>query len=434
MNSANMKKGIILNRLNQSRITGKRRIIPMRKSLSKKAKKVINESFQNMRQTSSLAELTKKGAQMMLQVAVEEEVTAYLKRDYYERNVYAQGSRSGSKPRTIKVGAGDIELRMPQVRNTEGPFHSMIMPPRTTQMDEVQDVIPLLYMHGLSTRRVKKAVGKLIGKKGLSHQNVLRITNRIVDEFTAWKKRDLSELDVKYLVLDGTRLAVRAGTKEKEAVLVAWGFLGDGRLELLSVLLGNQESYSAWKGFLEDMVKRGMTEPMLTIVDGCPGLIKAVEEIFSGSDIQRCTKHKTENILDKVLKADKDKVHESLRKIFYASTYEHAKEAVDMFKKAWGSKYPSATECLMTDIEACLTYYKYPYQHWKRIRTTNVIERSFKEVKRRTKGIRFNDEQRALAMVYWQLKELRWYGVSMTSATKAILIRIKTSKIQRIAA
>lgn len=104
------------------------------------------------------------------------------------------------------------------------------------------------------------------------------------------------------------------------------------------------------------------------------------------------------------------------------------------FKKAWGAKYPSATECLMTDIEACLTYYKYHYQHWKRIRTTNVVERSFKEVKRRTRGIRFNDKQRALALVYWQLKELRWNGVSMSEEAKAILTKICASRIQRIAA
>lgn len=406
----------------------------MKKSLTKKAKKVIEKGISELKQTSSLEGITKIGAQMMLQVAIEEEVTAYLKRDYYERNDSACGSRSGSKPRTIKVGNGDIGIEMPQVRNAGRAFHSGILPPRMTQMDEIQEAIPLLYMHGLSTRRVKKAVGKLIGKRGLSHQNVIRITNKIVDEFTAWKKRDLSDLNVMYLILDGTRLAVRAGTKDKEAVLVAWGFLEDGSLELLSVSLGNKESYSAWKGFLDDMIRRGLNEPMLTVVDGCPGLIKAVEEIFPKSDLQRCTKHKTENVLDKVLKADKEKVHESLRKIFYASTVEHAREAIGIFKKAWGAKYPSAAECLMTDIEACLTYYKYPYQHWKRIRTTNVIERSFKEVKRRTRGIRFNDEQRALAMVYWQLKELRWYGVSMTSATKAILAKIKMLKIERIAA
>jgi len=407
----------------------------MRESLSKKSKKVIEKELRGLKQRSSLAELTRIGARMMLEVAVEEELTAFLGRDYYERRDDQEGSRSGSKPRTIKIGSGDIEIGMPKVRDAGGPFHSEILPPRVTRMDEIQDVIPLLYMNGLSSRKVKKSVAKLLGKRGLSHQNVIRITEKIVEEFNLWKKRDLSELKVVYLILDGIRLGVRAGTQEKEAVLVAWGFLEDGSRELISVSLGNQESYSAWKGFLEDMIKRGLNEPMLTVIDGCPGLGKAVEELFPNSDIQRCTKHRTENVLDKVLKEDRDKVKDSLRKIFYAPTYEHAKEAIEMFKRDWGRKYPSAVECLQEDIELCLTYYKYPYRHWKRIRTTNAVERSFREVRQRTKGIgRFKDEERALTMVWWQMKELRWYGVDMTKEARAILAGIKVSKLERIAA
>jgi putative transposase len=386
-------------------------------------------------QLSSLAELTKMGARMMLEVAIEEELTAFLGRDYYERRNAQEGSRSGSKPRTIKIGCGDIEIEMPKVRDAGRPFHSELLPPGVTRMEEIQDIIPLLYMNGISTRKVKKSVEKLLGKRGLSHQNIIRITEKVVEEFRQWKRRDLTELKVAYLILDGTRLAVRAGTREKEAVLVAWGFLEDGSLEPLSISLGNQESYNAWKWFLEDMVKRGLQEPILVVIDGCPGLIKAVKEVFPVSDIQRCTKHKTENVLDKVLKEDREKVKDSLRRIFYAPTYDHAKEAVELFKGKWGRKYSSAVEILTEDIELCLTYYKYPYRHWKRIRTTNVVERSFREVKRRTKGVgRFQDEQRALAMVYWQLKELRWYGVNMTKEARAILAAIKVSKLERIAA
>jgi transposase-like protein len=206
-------------------------------------------------------------------------------------------------------------------------------------------------MNGISARKVKKAVGKLIGKKGLSHQNVMRISERVVEEFNAWKKRDLSKLRPVYLILDGIRLGVRAGTVEKETVLVAWAFLEDGSRELVSVSLGNRESYNAWKGFLNDLVARGMGEPMLTIIDGCPGLVKAVEEVFPESDKQRCTKHRTENVLDKVLEPDRASVKESVRKVFYASTYEHAKEAVELFKKKWSMKYPSAVECLTEDIK-----------------------------------------------------------------------------------
>jgi transposase-like protein len=429
-----MNQGIILKGKNDlSR--RERRIIPMKKSLSKKAKKVIDEGVEEFMTLPPLTELTKIGARMMLQSALEEEVTAYLQRDYYERNAEARGSRSGSKPRSVKIGSGDIGLKMPQTRNSGGPFHSRILPPRLTQMDEIQEIIPLLYMNGLSSRKVKKAVGKLIGKKGLSHQNVMRISGRIVDEFNVWKKRDLSMLQVVYLIVDGVRVGVRAGTTEKETVLVAWAFLEDGSRELVGVSLGNSESYNAWKGFLEDLVGRGMGAPMLTVIDGCPGLIKAVDEVFPESDKQRCTKHRTDNVLDKVLEKDKTSVKESVRKVFYASTYEHAKEAVELFKKKWSLKYPSAVECLTENIEDCLTYYKYPYQHWLRIRTTNVVERSFKEVKRRIKTAgRFQNEERALTMVYWQLHELKWNGVSMTKEAKAILTRINALRMERVAA
>jgi transposase-like protein len=406
------------------------------RSLSKKSKKVIEKQMEEFQQRNSLVEVTKVGARMMIQIALEEELRAFLGRDYYERRSNGQeGSRAGSKPRTIKIGCGDIEIEMPKVKDAGGPFHSEFLPPRLTRMEEIQDMIPLLYMNGLSTRKVKKSVAKLLGRRGLSHQNVIRITEKVVEEFKQWKKRDLTNLKVTYLILDGTRLAVRAGTREKEAVLVAWGFLEDGSLEPLSISLGSQESYNAWKWFLEDMVRRGLQEPMLIVIDGCPGLIKAVKELFPDSDIQRCTKHKTENVLDKVLKVDREDVKDSLRKIFYAPTYNHAKEAVELFKDKWGRKYPSAVEILTEDIELCLTYYKYPYRHWKRIRTTNVVERSFGEVKRRTKGIgRFHDEERALAMVYWQLQQLRWYGVDMTKEARAILAAIKVSKLEGIAA
>ncbi len=408
----------------------------MKKSVSKKTKDVIEKELERINHMNSLMEITRAGARMMLQIAIEEELTAFLERDYYERikNNTNRGYRSGYKPRTIKTGSGDITINMPQVRNTESPFHSRLLPPYTTRMKEIDNVIPLLYMHGLSTRKVKKAVSKVLGKKGLSHGNVSRISKKIVDEFNKWKYRDLSNTSVMYLVLDGIRLGIRRNTKEKEAILVAWAFLEDGKRELISVSLGNQESYAAWKSFLDDMITRGMNEPLLIVIDGCPGLIKAVNESFPNSDVQRCTKHKTENVLNKVLKSDKDKVHDDLRRIFYAPTYGHAQEAIETFKRHWGKKYPSALECLLTDIELCLTYYRYPYAHWKRIRTTNCAERSFLEVKRRTKtALRFHKEERGLTMVWWQLNELSWYGVAMNKETRRIIDNIKAEKYKNAA-
>lgn len=403
-------------------------------SISKKSRKVIEENLEELKGRHPLKEVTRIGARMALQVAIEEELCVLLGRDYYERNSRA-GSRNGSKVRAVNVGVGDIEIAMPQVRGSERPFHSKILPPYVRQMEEIREVVPLLYMNGISTRKVKGSIRRLLKDKGFSHQNVLRLTERIVEEFRGWRRRDLSELKILYLILDGIRLGVRASTREKEAVLVGRAFLEDGRAELINVSLGNQESYSAWKGFLEDMIKRGLKDPLLVVIDGCPGLIKAVEELFPLSDIQRCTKHRTENVLNKVLKEDRIKVKDSLRRIFYASTYEHAKEAIEIFKREWGRRYPSAVECLMEDIELCLTYYKYPYRHWRRIRTTNAVERSFREVRGRVRGIgRFKDEERALTMVYWQIKELRWHGVDMTAEARAVLAKIKAERPGRIAA
>jgi transposase-like protein len=312
----------------------------MKKSISKKVKEVIEKHMEEMDHISSIMELTRIGARMMLHIALEEELKIFLNRDYYERRVNQKGLRSGYKPRTIKTGCGDIEIKMPQVRNIGTPFHSMILPPYLTRIKEIQDAIPLLYMHGISTKKVKKAVGKFLGKRGLSHQNIIKISNKIVEEFNNWKKRDLSETHVVYLILDGIRLGVRKNTKDKEAILITWGFLEDGSRELIGISLGNQESYASWKYFLNDLAQRGLNGPLLTVINGCPGLIKAVDEIFPSADIQRCTKHKTENVLNKVLKSDRDRVKDSLRRIFYASTYGHALEAIELFKRDWGRKYP----------------------------------------------------------------------------------------------
>lgn len=401
----------------------------MKRILSKKAQKVMQKMMEEVQKEHPLSVLSKLGAQMMLQVALEEELFAFMKRDHYERREEGQeGSRSGYKDRTVKLGCGDVTIGMPQVRDCGGSFHSRILPPYQTRMGELEQMIPLLYANGLSTRKVKRSVAKVLGKRGLSHTTVSRISQKLVDEFKAWKERRLDAERMLYLIVDGIRLGVRAGTREKEAVLVAQGFVESGKRVLLSVALGNRESYGAWKGFLEDLVGRGMRAPLLVVTDGNPGLLRAVEEVFPDSQAQRCTKHKMDNVLGKVLKSDQGEVRDDLRKVFYAPTEEHAKEAVVTFEKAWKKKYPSAVEILLKDIDACLAYYRFPHVHWKRIRTTNAIERAFREVKQRTRGIgRFQDEERALAMVYARIREeqLEWRGLVMTPEAIAIIQSIR---------
>lgn len=401
------------------------------KRLSKKSEKVIKEMVEGGRLLGSpLSVMAREGARMMLRVALEEEMTEALGRDLYERTEGARGHRNGYKQRAVKLSCGDVTIAMPKARGLDEPLRSKVLPPYRTRMEELEEAIPLLYMNGLSTRKVKRSLKKVLGSKGLSHQTVSNITSKVVEEFNGWKRRDLSGLSVLYLIMDGIRIGVRAGTAEKEAVLAATAFLEGGRREVLGVSLGNRESSASWKGFLDGLKERGLKDPLLIVVDGCPGALKAIEDAFPGVEVQRCTKHRMENVLEKVLKADREEARDDLRKVFYAPTLEHSKEAARLFEKKW-KKYPSAVECFLTGLENCQTYYRFPSSHWKRIRTTNAIERCFREVRQRVRSIgRFKDEERALATVWWLMKEAqeRWYGVRMTKEAMAILNRLRSEK------
>jgi len=402
----------------------------MRKSLSKKSEKVIREMIEDGRFFENpLSVMAREGARMMLRVALEEELTEALGRDLYERTEGARGYRNGYKQRTVKLSCGDITIPVPKPRGLS--FRSKVLAPYQTRMRELEEVIPLLYMNGLSTRRVKRSLKKVLGRKGLSHQTVSNISARVVKEFDEWKRRDLSGLEVLYLVVDGIRVGVRAGTSEKEAMLVASAFLENGKREVVGVALGNCESYGCWKGFFDDLRERGLKDPLLIVSDGCPGLLRALEEVFPGIETQRCTKHRMENVLKKVLKEDHKEVRDDLRRVFYGPTLEHSREAVVLFERKWRKRYPSAVECLLTGIEKCQTYYKFPHTHWRRIRTINAVERGFREVRQRIRSIgRFKDEQRALATVWWLMKDAqeRWYGVGMTKEAREILARLRSEK------
>jgi transposase-like protein len=364
------------------------------------------------------------GARLMLQVALEEEVVAFLGRDWYERRPGGSPWRNGSKPRTVKMAGGDVRIAMPQVRGARQPFHSRLLPPHTTRMPELEEAIPLLYLHGLSTRRVQKALGHLLGKRGLGKTTVVRLTQKLVEAFVAWRQRDLSRLPVVYLFLDGIRMGVRRGTSEKEAILVAHAVLADGRREVLAVALGSRESTRAWADLLEDLKRRGLPQPLLIVTDGGGGLLAAVQTHFPQVARQHCTKHKLANVLEKVPKGSQVEVGDAARRVLYAPTLTQTEEALALFERAYAKRFPSAVECLKRDLEACWTYYWFPLSHWKRIRTTNVLERSFREVRRRVRQIgRFQDELRALAMVHALLQEAQagWQALSMSGEAQRIL-------------
>ena len=230
-----------------------------------------------------------------------------------------------------------------------------------------------------------------------------------------------------YLFLDGVSLQLRRNSTETEGVLVAHGIRADGSRVILGVALGYRESTASWKEFLQDLIRRGLTSPTLVISDGNAGLLRAVGEAWPETAVQRCIAHRMRNVLDKTPKAHREAVHRDLKTIFYAGDEAEARRMADKFTERWGHALPSVTKCLLNAMDACLTFYRFPEAHWKRIRTSNVLERCFEEVKRRTRVVgRFptDNEEPALALLWAVLCEQRtgWRGVKM-EADMLLLIR-----------
>ena len=237
------------------------------------------------------------------------------------------------------------------------------------------------------------------------------------EEYEAFAKRDLSGFEVEYLFLDAVYESLREQGGGKEGVMCAWAICADGRKAMLHLSLGNKESYANWLDFLRDMVKRGLRAPVQVTTDGAPGLIRAVDEVFPKSLRQRCLAHKTRNVLDKVPNSTRDEVKAMIRAAYYAPNQEVAKKVADDVLKTYQDRYPSAMKSFQDDWAASIAYMRCPHAHHKRIRTTNLLERSFPEERRRTKVIpRFFTEKSCLQLAFatlWRASQ-RWQGVKMS--------------------
>lgn len=252
---------------------------------------------------------------------------------------------------------------------------------------------------------------------GLSRSSVSWANRQLYEAFDAWRKRDLSQLRVLYLFLDGYNERVRFGSKEKEGVLVSHAILGDGSRELLAVALGPKESTEAWKAVLDELKARGLRVPALVISDGAPGLIAAIRAAWPQVPRHRCIAHKVWNVLARVPQRLHGEVERDIKKVFYAPCLEEAKAAAAAFFAKWGERLPTACEDFATNLEDCLAFYRFPEAQWKRIRTSNVLERALKEVRRRTRGVeRFPTERSALVLIWASIEQdrLRWRGVKVT--------------------
>ncbi|MEO1530062.1 MAG: IS256 family transposase [Planctomycetota bacterium] len=364
---------------------------------------------------SPLDEWIREGARRMLQSAIDAEVEAFVqkhdeKRDENGRRLVV---KNGSLPeREILTGAGAIPVKQGRVRdNTKDPekrvvFSPSVLPAYLRKTEAIEELIPWLYLKGISTSDFGEALQALVGERarGLSANVVVRLKEQWCDEYDQWSKRDLSEKRYVYVWADGIYAKVRLedDANKKQCLLVVMGAAADGKKELIAVLDGYRESEQSWSELLLDLKQRGLKlAPKVAIGDGALGFWKALRKVFPQAREQRCWVHKTANVLNKMPKSVQSKAKQALHEIWQAETKADAEQAFDNFIEKYEAKYSPACECLKKDREVLLTFYDFPAEHWSHLRTTNPIESTFATIRlrhRRTKG---NGTRRAsLAMMF----------------------------------
>lgn len=392
----------------------------------------INDLFGRERGdlADTLEDVARMGARLLLQTVLEAEVAEFLGRVRYERRERAvqarDGSRNGHSPLTIKTTTGPVTLERPKLRGTSERFASRLLGQTVTRTNALESLVIAGFVRGLSVRDVEATLAEALGQQAtVSKSTVSRICEAIKTEFDAFAARDLSGVELEYLFLDGSHFKFHDGAKA-EPVLVAWGVTTLGKPVLLHVAPGSTESTDAWADFLRQMVARGLRPPLLVISDGGPGLIGAVELVLTTSLRQRCLIHRARNILAKVSKHAQQEVKRDYWSIFDDDGLEPGEAAIaevtrraTTFTAKWQKIYPSAVASLTDDFEHLVQYLRFPKEHWKRIRHSNLIERSFGETRRRVKVIgRLPGERTCLSLVWAVLDRASkgWRGVEMNPA------------------
>jgi putative transposase len=364
----------------------------------------------------SLSELARLGARLIIQRAVEDEFDAWLGRARYERRPdhqrglrnYGSGLRNGFRPRRLQTLEGELEVEIPQVREAAEPFVSKLFPCSTKVLrtQPLRAMVIGAFVRGLSMRDIESLCEKAgLGK--LSKSTAQRICTELRERFEQFKRRDLYEVQVAALFLDAVFLSVRPNGP-KEGVLVAWGFTEEGERTLLAVMLGMRESHEDWLALGRDLIARGLGAPLLIVADGAPGLIKAIEQCWPASDRQHCCVHRVRNLLAKLPERERERVRGAYWQVLDDATDERDGKQrlgalVDELDRAG---YTAAAKCLADDLDALVVHLRYPTRHRRRWRSTNLLERSLAEVKRRTKVIgRFPGETSCLTLV-WAVLDL----------------------------
>lgn len=368
---------------------------------------------------SPLDQLVRDGARQMLQAALEQEVEDFLEQQALR--VDGQGRRQVVRnghlpPREIVTGAGPLKVSQPRVRDKSDDvtkrvhFSSSILPPYLRKSKSIEELIPWLYLKGISTGDFSEALQSLIGPNasGFSANVVVRLKEQWSQEYDAWSRRDLSNKHYVYVWADGIYANVRLEDEanSRQCLLVLMGATADGEKELIAVVDGYRESKQSWLELLLDLKQRGLSiEPKLAIGDGALGFWAALREVFSETREQRCWVHKTANVLNKMPKSVQPKAKADLHEIWQAETREMGNKAFDHFLEKYGAKYSDACECLKKDRDALLTFYDFPAEHWGHLRTTNPIESTFATIRLRHRKTKGNGTRRASLTMMFKLAQ-----------------------------
>lgn len=374
--------------------------------------RVISES------RSALDELLREGARRMLETAIHNEVAEYLEahaslQDEGGKNLVV---RNGYLPeRDLVTGVGPVRVRQPRVRDTRKDcrFTSLILPPFMRRVPSVDALIPALYLNGISTGNFAEALEAILGPNaaGLSATNIVRLKAGWQKDYEEWSKRDLSRKRYVYWWADGIHFNVRL-EPDRPCMLVIMGALEDGTKELVAVYDGHRESKESWMWILRELKARGLHRaPEVSVGDGALGFWAALEEEFPHSREQRCWVHKTANILDKLPKRVQPHAKSLIHEMYLAPTREDALKAYKRFINEYGAKYPKAVGCLTKDKDVLFTFYDFPAEHWKHLRTTNPIESTFATVRHRTRQTKGCGSRTATITMVFKLArqaEKRW--------------------------
>jgi len=405
----------------------KKRIPP-----SERISKEILDIMQNLSEHTSnqklLGQLMHLSMRKLVQELLEKEVFEHIGKGYYEHGVQRTGYRNGYKDAHLRTAEKKLLIERPQVADSAESFNSGLWPHIKGNTEQLEKIAVEMYARGCSTKDIEELLKDENGNILLSKSAVSQLNIRLWEEYETFCKADLSDYDILYIFCDAVYESLRLHKSRKEGILVVWGILSTGTKVLLSMQLGNKESFDDWLETFRDLRRRGLKDPVLGTTDGAPGLIQAFEQIFSKSLRQRCLVHKKKNIINKVPSEIASEVKIYLNNVYFASNEKSAREQAQVLKDKFGPLYPSALKCFNEDFDACIQHLKCPARHRKFINSTNLAERSFLEQKRRSKVIpRFFDEKSGLKLAFASLirASQSWRKLSITFDDQMKLMELR---------